>query len=172
MSSSWFVGFTPQLATAVMYVRGDGNGQLDGWLPSYFGGDYPAETWTEVMTRAMEGATIEEFPEPAYVDGETPPSDGPRAVHAAAAAEADQEAAEDADGADRGADRADAADRAADRADRASTDRADCDCLGNCPTDPTEPTDPGDGTGDGGGRWRQRPPERGHPTRPWGRRRA
>ena len=25
VSSSWFVGYTPQLATAVMYVRGDGN---------------------------------------------------------------------------------------------------------------------------------------------------
>ncbi len=33
VSSSWFAGFTPQLSTAVMYVRGVGNGQLDGWLP-------------------------------------------------------------------------------------------------------------------------------------------
>ena len=32
VSSSWFVGYTPQLATAVMYVRGNGNEQLDGWL--------------------------------------------------------------------------------------------------------------------------------------------
>ena len=42
-------------STAVMYVRGDGNEQLDGWLPSYFGADYPAETWTAVMRRDMEG---------------------------------------------------------------------------------------------------------------------
>ena len=41
VSSAWFVGFTPQLSTAVMYVRGDGDDQLDGWLPSYFGGAYP-----------------------------------------------------------------------------------------------------------------------------------
>ena len=34
VSSSWFVGFTPQLSTAVMYVRGTGNGQLDDWLPA------------------------------------------------------------------------------------------------------------------------------------------
>ena len=34
VSSAWFVGYTPQLATAVMYVRGKGQGQLDGWLPS------------------------------------------------------------------------------------------------------------------------------------------
>ena len=41
VSSAWFVGYTPQLATAVMYVRGDGDDQLDGWLPSYFGGGLP-----------------------------------------------------------------------------------------------------------------------------------
>ena len=47
VDSSWFIGYTPQLATSVMYVRGKGNEQLDGWLPSYFGGDYPADTWTD-----------------------------------------------------------------------------------------------------------------------------
>jgi membrane peptidoglycan carboxypeptidase len=72
VSSAWFVGYTPQLATAVMYVRGPGNGQLDGWLPSYFGADYPAETWTAVMRRDMEGLPIEEFPPPAFVDGTAP----------------------------------------------------------------------------------------------------
>ena len=72
VSSAWFVGYTPQLATAVMYVRGDGDDQLDGWLPSYFGADYPAETWTAVMTRGMEGLEVEEFPPPANVDGEAP----------------------------------------------------------------------------------------------------
>jgi membrane peptidoglycan carboxypeptidase len=70
--SSWFTGFTPQLATSVMYVRGKGNGKLDGWLPSYFGGTYPAETWTEVMKAALDGTDVEDFPEPAFVDGEAP----------------------------------------------------------------------------------------------------
>ncbi len=72
VSSAWFVGYTPQLATAVMYVRGDGDDQLDGWLPSYFGADYPARTWTSVMTRGMSGLEVIDFPEPAYVDGEAP----------------------------------------------------------------------------------------------------
>jgi membrane peptidoglycan carboxypeptidase len=72
VSSAWFTGYTPQLATSVMYVRGKGNEQLQGWLPSYFGGDYPAETWTAVMQRAMEGLPIEDFPPPAYVDGDAP----------------------------------------------------------------------------------------------------
>ncbi|WP_408897485.1 transglycosylase domain-containing protein [Nocardioides sp. R1-1] len=75
VSSAWFVGYTPQLATAVMYVRGKGNEQLKDWLPSYFGGDYPAETWTAVMLRALEGEEVEDLPPAAYVEGDAP-SDG------------------------------------------------------------------------------------------------
>jgi membrane peptidoglycan carboxypeptidase len=72
VSSAWFTGYTPQLSTSVMYVRGKGNEQLQGWLPSYFGGAYPAETWTAVMQRAMEGLPIEDFPPPVFVDGDAP----------------------------------------------------------------------------------------------------
>lgn len=72
VSSAWFAGFTAQLSTAVMYVRGQGNEQLQGWLPEYFGGSYPARTWRAVMTRDMEGLEPVEFPPPAYVDGEAP----------------------------------------------------------------------------------------------------
>ena len=72
VSSAWFVGFTPQRSTAVMYVRGDGDDQLDGWLPTYFGAAYPASTWTAIMQQVMEGMDVEEFPEPANVDGEAP----------------------------------------------------------------------------------------------------
>jgi membrane peptidoglycan carboxypeptidase len=74
VSSAWFTGYTPQLATAVMYVRGKGNEQLQGWLPEYFGGSYPARTWTAVMEKALEGEEIEEFPPPAWVDGDAPES--------------------------------------------------------------------------------------------------
>ena len=55
-----------------MYVRGDGDDQLDGWLPSYFGADYPAQTWTDVMQRDMDGLRVEQFPPPANVDGDAP----------------------------------------------------------------------------------------------------
>ncbi len=87
VSSSWFVGFTPQVSTAVMYVRGKGREGLDVlrpdgadlWLPTssdgrsgYFGGNYPAKTWTSIMQRVMEGMEVEEFPEPVYVDGDAP----------------------------------------------------------------------------------------------------
>jgi membrane peptidoglycan carboxypeptidase len=72
VSSAWYAGFTAQYSTAVMYVRGIGNGQLDGWLPYFFGGKYPAQTWRAVMDQVMEGEEPIEFPEPAYVDGEAP----------------------------------------------------------------------------------------------------
>ena len=73
VSSAWFVGYTPQASTAVMYIRGKGSGQLDGWLPSYFGADYPARTWTAVMQGVMQGLPVQDFPPPAYVTG-TPPN--------------------------------------------------------------------------------------------------
>ncbi|NHC22468.1 penicillin-binding protein [Nocardioides sp. IC4_145] len=72
VSSAWYAGYTPQMATAVMYVRGKGNEQLMGWLPEYFGGSYPARTWTNAMQTLMDGLPVEEFPEPAYVDGDAP----------------------------------------------------------------------------------------------------
>jgi membrane peptidoglycan carboxypeptidase len=78
VSSSWFVGFTPQLATAVMYVRGNGNGALDNWLPpyngaaGYFGAGYPTATWTAVMKQALLGQPVEKFPPPANVTGKPP----------------------------------------------------------------------------------------------------
>ena len=72
VSSAWFVGYTPQIATGVMYVRGKGQEQLDGWLPQYFGGSYPARTWTAIMQALMADLPVEAFPPPAYVDGEAP----------------------------------------------------------------------------------------------------
>jgi membrane peptidoglycan carboxypeptidase len=80
VSSSWFAGATPQLATAVMMVRDKGQGALDEivddggyWVgDSFAGGYYPAMTWTAIMQRAMEGLPVEEFPEPVFLDGEAP----------------------------------------------------------------------------------------------------
>ncbi|HET7385132.1 MAG TPA: transglycosylase domain-containing protein [Nocardioidaceae bacterium] len=78
VSSSWFVGYTPQLATAVMYVRGDGNANLSctnpngrichpGYLVPYFGAVYPTQTWTETMKLSLAHAPVKQFPPPANV---------------------------------------------------------------------------------------------------------
>jgi membrane peptidoglycan carboxypeptidase len=72
VSSSWFVGYTPQVSTAVMYVRGKGNEALNGFLPSYFGANYPTYTWRAVMNAVLEGTESESFPPAAFVDGEAP----------------------------------------------------------------------------------------------------
>ncbi len=79
VSSSWFVGYTPQISTAVMYVRGDGNDNLScvqpqgkvctpGYLVPYFGAEYPTKTWAATMTRIMDGVEVESFPPPAFVE--------------------------------------------------------------------------------------------------------
>ena len=74
VDSSWFVGYTPQVATAVMYVRGKGNEALNGFLPSYFGANYPTYTWRAIMSAVLEGQPTEDFPPPANLDGEAPES--------------------------------------------------------------------------------------------------
>jgi membrane peptidoglycan carboxypeptidase len=76
-SSAWFVGFTPQLSTAVMYNRTGDRGEplpLAGYISSEFGGHYPAMTWAAAMRQALEGEPVESFPPPAYVDGDAPES--------------------------------------------------------------------------------------------------
>jgi membrane peptidoglycan carboxypeptidase len=78
VSSSWFVGYTPQLATAVMYVRGDGDNALNDFLPpyngasGYFGAGYPTATWAAVMNRDLVGLPVRNFPPAANVTGDPP----------------------------------------------------------------------------------------------------
>ncbi|MCW2785516.1 MAG: glycosyl transferase, family 51 [Marmoricola sp.] len=70
--SSWFVGFTPQVATAVMYVRGNGRQTLEGYLNPFYGATYPTRTWTAIMKLIMDGTSIETFPPPAKLTGKAP----------------------------------------------------------------------------------------------------
>jgi membrane peptidoglycan carboxypeptidase len=75
VSSSWFIGYTPQLVTAVMYVRGRGNENLDGYLqPSFFGGELPTLTWTAYMKTALANKPVLRFPPPAVLHGTRRPA--------------------------------------------------------------------------------------------------
>ncbi|MBW3561914.1 MAG: transglycosylase domain-containing protein, partial [Actinobacteria bacterium] len=56
---AWFVGYVPQLTTAVWIGRED-NAPMD----DVTGGSIPAETWGEYMGKALKGVPVEEFPEP------------------------------------------------------------------------------------------------------------
>ena len=78
VNSAWFVGYTRQISTAVMYVRGDeGTGSLDDYRRpgdnTFFGGTYPALTWEEYMKTATDGQSVKDFPDPAYVNADSAP---------------------------------------------------------------------------------------------------
>jgi membrane peptidoglycan carboxypeptidase len=79
VSSSWFNGITPKLATAVMYNRGVGNEDLEGYmLPFFFGGQTPAKTFKAYMDSALDPSDCGTFPPPANIKGDkgttyTPP---------------------------------------------------------------------------------------------------
>jgi membrane peptidoglycan carboxypeptidase len=62
--TAWFSGCTPQLAASVLYFKGDGTKSLDGsaGMPTFFGGTYPAQTWTTFMKGALKGKPVMDFP--------------------------------------------------------------------------------------------------------------
>ena len=68
--SAWFVGYTPQLVTAVGMYREDAPGGTPkslsgvGGSSSFYGGGYPTAVWTDYMRNALEGEPVEEFDQP------------------------------------------------------------------------------------------------------------
>ena len=65
--SAWFAGYTPQLATAVMMVKQDANGNPislagTGGMKSVTGGSFPALMWTAYMKAAHVGLPVINFP--------------------------------------------------------------------------------------------------------------
>ncbi len=74
--SAWYVGYTPQLATAVTLFRPDENGNPTslrgvGGRATVTGGSFPAAIWTEFMGEALADEPVLEFtePEPERNDG-------------------------------------------------------------------------------------------------------
>jgi membrane peptidoglycan carboxypeptidase len=77
ITSAWFVAYTKQISTAVMYVAGDsGSEDLDDYArpgdQTFFGGTYPALTWADYMEKATEGQAVKEFDDPAFVNAGAP----------------------------------------------------------------------------------------------------
>jgi membrane peptidoglycan carboxypeptidase len=79
IQTAWFVGYTPQLATAVMFYRGDGTESLRGvgGFDVFTGGRYPALLWTTFMRGALEGLPVKDFPPPAWIGGRPAPPPAP-----------------------------------------------------------------------------------------------
>ena len=75
ITSAWFVGYTKQVSTAVMYVAGDsGNEDLDDYKrprdATFFGSSYPLMTWVDYMTTATDGMPVENFDRPTDIEAE------------------------------------------------------------------------------------------------------
>ncbi len=92
VSSSWFVGYTPQLSTAITYTRGDGNDSLEGYLEPFYGANYPTQTWTAFMELALAGQPVRNFPDPAELHGENPTYSPPPTTSAPTTHDADDHA--------------------------------------------------------------------------------
>ncbi len=61
----WFVGYTPQLTTAVWIGHTDGIHALKGFgTGPVFGGTVPAQIWKAFMTPALDGQPALDFPVP------------------------------------------------------------------------------------------------------------
>ena len=65
--TAWFVGYTPQLSTAVMFYRdlkNDPQAPLNGvgGMPVFTGAEYPTRIWTAYTDGALAGQPVESFP--------------------------------------------------------------------------------------------------------------
>jgi membrane peptidoglycan carboxypeptidase len=64
--ATWFVGYAPQLSTAVGVYNGNNQPfSVPGW-GSLSGGTLSATIWRTFMAQAMEGREVEQFPERTY----------------------------------------------------------------------------------------------------------
>jgi membrane peptidoglycan carboxypeptidase len=78
--SAWFVGYTPQLSTAVVMFRTEPDGKTRasmngvGGIKRVNGGSFPASIWTSYMTKAVKGMPVEQFPTPLVTVPTTSPS--------------------------------------------------------------------------------------------------
>ena len=67
---AWFVGYTPQLSTAVWVgtVQGD-KPLVNGWGGPVYGAGLPADIWKATMDGALSGTDFESFPTPTEIGG-------------------------------------------------------------------------------------------------------
>jgi membrane peptidoglycan carboxypeptidase len=64
---AWFVGFTPQLSTAVWFGNADRRKPVTVNGAELFGANLPALTWQEMMGAALANQPVQAFPPPAHV---------------------------------------------------------------------------------------------------------
>jgi membrane peptidoglycan carboxypeptidase len=64
---AWFIGYTPQLSTAVWLGNSNRHKPVVSNGSEVFGGDIPARIWQQMMTGALTGRPVLQFPTPATV---------------------------------------------------------------------------------------------------------
>ncbi|MFF5974999.1 transglycosylase domain-containing protein [Streptomyces sp. NPDC012769] len=79
-NSAWFVGYTPQLSTAIDMYRFDDDATNTkrkfesmfgtGAQPKIHGSSFPSQIWHDYMTEALKGTDPKSFPEPEELDAE------------------------------------------------------------------------------------------------------
>ncbi|MEU9705568.1 transglycosylase domain-containing protein [Streptomyces sp. NPDC047981] len=79
-NSAWFVGYTPQLSTAIDMYRFPDDETIEnrtfqsmfgtGNQPKIHGSSFPSQIWHDYMTEALDGARALDFPEPEDLNGE------------------------------------------------------------------------------------------------------
>lgn len=72
IASAWFVAYTRQISTAVMFVAGDdGNADLEPYrepgAQTFFGAGYPITTWLDYMRVATKDQPVEGFDASSFV---------------------------------------------------------------------------------------------------------
>ncbi|MEE1618533.1 transglycosylase domain-containing protein [Brachybacterium sp. J153] len=74
--SAWFVGFTPQLVTAVGMFQPSADGTSEealtafGGEDSITGGTFPTQVWGDIMSTSLEGQEELDFPDEVTLDNE------------------------------------------------------------------------------------------------------
>jgi membrane peptidoglycan carboxypeptidase len=78
--NAWFVGYTPQLVTAVWIGNVDDSpttGQIPGFPNGLYGGGLPAQTFKAYMDAALKGQPVLQFPPPRAPAPSATPSPSP-----------------------------------------------------------------------------------------------
>jgi membrane peptidoglycan carboxypeptidase len=83
--SAWFVGFTPQLATAVAFYQHGSNGDVAELTPFggrdvINGGDLPAQVWLDLMSAEHADMPVKDFPERSQPRPDNTPDDAASAT--------------------------------------------------------------------------------------------
>jgi membrane peptidoglycan carboxypeptidase len=80
--AAWFVGYVPQLSTAVTMFNQKNQPipLIPGYSKGIYGGTIPAKVWRSYMTRVTQGMEVKQFTQPTFSEGTQQMWDTPTAT--------------------------------------------------------------------------------------------